>query len=258
VFQIGPHLAEQRHRRGLTLADCEAATKIRAKYLAALEEERFDELPDPEYVRIFLRDYATFLGLDAGMLLTELVERRGDDGLLAQHQLVPLEPPPPGSLPSLGRWLTRRHRPSRRREALVVGAVLTIALGMLFWLGSSGGGPASRQPTASVVAPTTTLPAKVDLTHAHKAAADASSLTLTDTGAGGSYVLIRRGTITGAVVYAGTLTPGASMHIRVTQQLWMRVGWAPNLHAVLGAHVIVLSGGTGNFTISRTGIAATS
>ncbi len=70
VFQIGSHLSEQRRRLGLTLAECESATRIREKYLAALEEDRLGDFPDPAYVRIFLRGYATFLGLDAGALLS--------------------------------------------------------------------------------------------------------------------------------------------------------------------------------------------
>ena len=46
MFEIGSSLRQARQHRGLELADAERDTRIRAKYLGALEEERFDVLPD--------------------------------------------------------------------------------------------------------------------------------------------------------------------------------------------------------------------
>jgi cytoskeleton protein RodZ len=66
MFEIGNTLREARLRRGLDILDCEAETKIRAKYLRAMEEEQFDLMPSPTYVRGFLRTYADFLDLDGG------------------------------------------------------------------------------------------------------------------------------------------------------------------------------------------------
>lgn len=143
MFQIGSHLSEQRRRLGLTLAECESATRIRAKYLAALEEDRLGDLPDPAYVRMFLRGYATFLGLDAEALLTEFDERHGG-GLGDEHRLVAAESPAPGRIAELGRWLVRRRRRSRRREAVWMAVVLAVILAVLFWLGESGGGSRRR------------------------------------------------------------------------------------------------------------------
>lgn len=57
-------LREVRERRGLTLADAERETKIRQKYLAALEDDNIAALPGPLYVRGFLRNYALYLGVD--------------------------------------------------------------------------------------------------------------------------------------------------------------------------------------------------
>lgn len=61
---IGEMLREVRERRGLTLADAERETKIRQKYLAALEDDNLAALPGPLYVRGFLRNYALYLGID--------------------------------------------------------------------------------------------------------------------------------------------------------------------------------------------------
>ena len=75
LFEIGSTLREARMRQGLELRDAERATRIRARYLAALEEERFDQLPAEAYAKGFLRTYADFLGLDADLFVAELNSR---------------------------------------------------------------------------------------------------------------------------------------------------------------------------------------
>ena len=68
---IGETLREARMRQQLDIADVEAATKIRAKYLRALENEEFGLLPGPTFVKTFLRTYAEYLGLDPHLLVEE-------------------------------------------------------------------------------------------------------------------------------------------------------------------------------------------
>jgi cytoskeletal protein RodZ len=58
-------------RQKIDIADVESATKIRAKYLRALENEEFGLLPGPTFVKTFLRTYAEYLGLDATLLVEE-------------------------------------------------------------------------------------------------------------------------------------------------------------------------------------------
>jgi cytoskeletal protein RodZ len=57
-------LRDARQARGVSLQEAERETKIRAKYLGALEDDNFTGLPGPVYVRGFLRNYAHYLGLD--------------------------------------------------------------------------------------------------------------------------------------------------------------------------------------------------
>jgi cytoskeleton protein RodZ len=66
---IGETLRETRMRRHIDMSDVEAATKIRAKYLRALENEEWQLLPGPTYVKTFLRTYAEYLGLDSRLLV---------------------------------------------------------------------------------------------------------------------------------------------------------------------------------------------
>lgn len=82
VQSIGPLLRERREAMGVTLAEAEVATRIRQKYLAALEADEWDLLPGEVVGRGFLRNYSTYLGLEA----TEMIERRravADDSLAA-------------------------------------------------------------------------------------------------------------------------------------------------------------------------------
>ena len=71
MFEIGNSLRDARLRKGLDFAELEQGTKIRAKYLRALEDENFDVLPAPTYVKGFLRTYADYLGLDGQLYVDE-------------------------------------------------------------------------------------------------------------------------------------------------------------------------------------------
>jgi cytoskeleton protein RodZ len=87
---IGETLREARMRQRLDIADVEQRTKIRAKYLRALENEEFGMLPGPTFVKTFLRTYAEMLGLDPHALVDEYrANYEGEDELDAQ----PLGPP---------------------------------------------------------------------------------------------------------------------------------------------------------------------
>lgn len=72
MADLGQQLREARQSRGLSIDEVAGGTRIRPAYIRALEEERFGDLPAPVYVRGFLRNYATFLGLDAEELIGEL------------------------------------------------------------------------------------------------------------------------------------------------------------------------------------------
>jgi helix-turn-helix protein len=75
MAEIGSTLRETRIRKKIDITTVEAATKIRAKYLRAIENEEWGVLPGPTYVKTFLRTYAQYLGLDAHMLVDEYAAR---------------------------------------------------------------------------------------------------------------------------------------------------------------------------------------
>lgn len=65
MSSLGEVLRAERESRGLSLADAERGTRIRQKYLAALEDDNPAALPGPTYARGFVRNYAAFLEMDA-------------------------------------------------------------------------------------------------------------------------------------------------------------------------------------------------
>jgi cytoskeleton protein RodZ len=126
--EIGSTLRETRMRQRIDITDMEVRTKIRAKYLRALENEEWDLLPGPTYVKSFLRTYAEALGLDPKLLVEEYKLRHDP---LDAGDLNPIRPPGP-------RDPRRRSEPSRGfpRWALI-GIVLLLILGALSLIGQA-------------------------------------------------------------------------------------------------------------------------
>lgn len=106
--RIGAILREARKRREIELSEVEAATRIRLKYLRAIEDEDWEVLPGDVYARGFIRTYASFLGLDGERLAGEYREavegRRDTQG--GAHDLAPVAgrggDGPRRSVPGLG------------------------------------------------------------------------------------------------------------------------------------------------------------
>jgi hypothetical protein len=115
VFDIGSSLREARMRQELDFAVLEERTKIRPKYLRALEDEQFDILPAPTYVKGFLRSYAEALGLDGQPFVDEYNSRFavGDDEPVVRTRRMPVQ---------------QRHRRPVRESRIAVVALLAIAI----------------------------------------------------------------------------------------------------------------------------------
>ena len=123
-------------RQRLDIADVEQRTKIRAKYLRALENEEFGMLPGPTFVKTFLRTYAEMLGLDPHVLVEEYrTNYEREDEL----ELQPLGPP------SVSRRERQRGpRPGPGAVALLV-LVGIVAVLVAIGLASDEGGDEGNQ-----------------------------------------------------------------------------------------------------------------
>jgi transcriptional regulator with XRE-family HTH domain len=143
---IGATLREARMRARIDISEVEAETKIRAKYLRALENEEWDLLPGPTYVKSFLRTYAEALDLDAKLLVDEYKLRHER---LSEVELQPISAAAPGR--------------ERRRQAPVVPrwAVLVLIFGGLIVMLSLLQSDNSKQtPPAAETGPSPAAPAR--------------------------------------------------------------------------------------------------
>ena len=142
-MSIGEVLKSTRSRQGLDIRAVEERTKIRTKYLRALENEDWEALPSPAYAKGFLRTYAQLLALDADALV---------DAYRRQVEVEVVEP----TYPVRDAVLEHRRRPGEPRRpsagwvlggtiALIVGALLVIGLIMGDDDGGSDSPRVSRQ-----------------------------------------------------------------------------------------------------------------
>lgn len=127
---IGAALREARVARGLDVRQCAEAVYIRARYLAAIEDGRFDDLPDAAYINGFVRAYAEYLNVPV-------------EGLVEPDRELPVRLAGERRRPV---YLTAsRHRRSVRRRrggwglwfAVVAGAAI-VAGAIALWLGALG------------------------------------------------------------------------------------------------------------------------
>ena len=146
-------------RRRIDMTEVEAATKIRAKYLRALENEEWDLLPGPTFVKTFLRTYAEYLDLDPRLLVEEYRQRYERP---STQELTPFRQ---------GRGGRRRQRPRRHwAPGIVVGVGIVALLAALYGLSLLG---QNNEPDAPVVAtrtPTSTPKKTATAKHHHKPA----------------------------------------------------------------------------------------
>ena len=116
---IGQKLRRAREDRGAELSDVEVATKIRVKFLEAMEEDRWEALPGPSYARGFLDIYARHLGLDQQALLDDY--RKTVEG--ERHDPIPQSVIKPGTL--------RQTRPVGRTHSINWGPVAKVVAGLI-------------------------------------------------------------------------------------------------------------------------------
>ena len=238
MFEIGSSLRAVRMRQELELSQAEHDTRIRAKYLRALEDERFDVLPGAAYTKGFLRTYADYLGLDAQPFIDEYNTRFASEE----------EEAPPAQL-------RIRHR---RRFALapwlLVVAALAASIAALAW-GLSGKGSHHAGPPPSTQRHTTTraaVPAAPRTATQPKPVARIALIA----SRGRCWLSIHLGSATGKLVYERTLEQGRTARF-VSTRLWIRVGAPWNLDATLNGKAVQLPASTGDVVVTPTGVRAT-
>jgi cytoskeleton protein RodZ len=203
VFEIGNSLREARVRQGLDFPSIELATKIRGKYLRALEDEQFEILPAQTYVRGFLRTYAEYLGLDGQLYVDEFNSRYVVD---SAEVVRPRRN-------SSSRVHQQRRLESRVLVLALLGIIAVTALVIVAWKFGGGNGSNVLPPdTASRNAPSRSTP--IVPTSAHLAVRAIK---------GTSMLEVHRGTALGRALFAGTLDRGDPAQKFDAKRLWIRI-----------------------------------
>jgi Helix-turn-helix domain/RodZ C-terminal domain len=206
VFELGTSLREARTRQGLDIPQAELATKIRGKYLRALEEEQFDVLPAETYVKGFLRAYADFLGLDAQLYVDEYELRFVAEAFV--------------DAPARRRPAQRQRELSFERRAVVLALVGMSALAALVIVAWKFGGAAPSTPNV-IPGSSQTAPKGLVFSGA------------------GTYIEVRHGSASGKVLYEGTLQAG-DLNALAGQRFWIRILHPKHLRLTLNGKVVAL------------------
>jgi helix-turn-helix protein/uncharacterized protein DUF4115 len=240
VFEIGNSLREARHRQQLDLTDVEQATKIRARYLRALEEEAFDVLPAQTYVKGFLRTYADWLGLDGQLYVDEYNSRFGTDE----------EPREPVVARRTAGIHQRHARLARRGVLIALGAIAVLCALVIAAFKFSGGGD-SQIPN---LAPTTTATSQKPKPKKHKPAhavrpAKVKFFVLAANGP--SWMDVRNYSSNGRTLFTGTVDKGQS-HGWTARRLWINFGSPSNVKVVVNHRVVPIPGGGASVAVLLT------
>jgi hypothetical protein len=211
VFEIGTSLREARLRRGIDFAQAELATKVRGKYLRALEDEQFELLPAETYVKGFLRTYAEYLGLDGQLYVDEFNSRyvAGEDRDAAA--------------PRRSRARPKRSRRFETNVVLIALAVITVLTVVVISAWKSSGGPNRAATTRATLPPAPARPL-LTLIAVH----------------GASHVTAHKGDSQGDVAFDGTVQKADGPVAIRGAKLWVVVQHPENLRFIVAGHTRVI------------------
>ena len=261
MIDIGTTLRDARKRQGLELPECELQTRIRTRYLAALEEERFDQLPERAYARGFLRTYATFLGVDARVLVEEFDDRMGGPPGGGEPPIPPSDPPQ-RPLPQPGAPVRKRGgmRSKGAIAWLVVGALGALLVAL--WAGAAYRERPSPIPTPAATAPVVTSPAA-------STTAPATGLSIAGLPTGtvqaalvlqmqgspgtGSRVTVRARSGTGKILFSQGIPAGATRQIATNGSVWLTLDASTGVGLNVNGRPVEIPGGISQLVIAPNG-----
>ena len=242
MFEIGNTLREARVRRNLTLQQVEEDTKIRVKYVQAMENEDWDVMPGVTYVKGFLRTYSTYLGLDPDVIIGEFRTRAMTPS--AEHH------EPFGGSSVIG----KPHSHRGRNTIVIVAIVCLIALAAIYALGILNGSGGSDEPTTKPGAlgigspsPSASKTPKPSTTATAISASQKNIVKVSAVG-GDSWMEIRRKSSTGVVLFSGTLKKGDHKKFK-GKDIWMSLGAPANVKLEAGGKKAKLKSDVGPWTV---------
>jgi cytoskeleton protein RodZ len=209
LFEIGNTLREARVRRNLTLQQVEEDTKIRVKYVQAMENEDFDIMPGVTYVKGFLRTYSEYLALDPEVMLGEYRSR----GVKTKEIQEPF-----GGVSMLG----APHSHRGRNTIVFVAVICLLVLGVIWILGRGDDARPPTEPGALGITSSSPSPSTSAKPQKTSPPVVKGELRITAP-SGDSWLEVRKDSATGAVLFSGTVTKGKT-RVFVGDVLWLRLG----------------------------------
>lgn len=237
MFEIGNSLREARVRQRLDFPELEQGTKIRSKYLRALEEEQFEVLPAQTYVKGFLRSYAEYLGLDGQLYVDEYNSR-----FVVGEEEQPFRRPRRSPSPARGVQLQ-----SRVVVLTLLGIAAVTALFFVAWKRGeppkvTPSGLGTQTPSSAAKAPATRRPATPAVRLIVKATR------------GPCWLQVHRTSATGAILFQGTLERG-QRQLFSGRRLWITLDRPENLVTILNGRTRLLPvGGVKTLIVTSRGI----
>ena len=228
---IGQELQNARLDKGLSLDDIQQSTKIQKRYLAAIENGQFDQVPGAFYERAFVRQYASAVGLD----VTEFMQNHD-----IQTQTV--EPDLSGArvdsdnVTRAGMHHVEESTAEKTRQMvpkILIGVAVAAIIGIIWALVASFAGSAKQENTTSSVSVTTSKVSSSASSDAEKSSTDASKESAAKSSSASSEkkdkdaVDLGAGQATGNTVNYGTVKAPANkeltLNLKTTGASWIQV-----------------------------------
>jgi cytoskeleton protein RodZ len=259
MTSIGETLRRERKRRNLELPKIAGELKISARFLEAMEVDDFAKLPGGVFTKSFVRQYATFLGLNGDELVTEL-ERSAEPPPDVPQLPDKAKPDVPGIDLEMGEsnWQSVRERraplPSWLKAGVLLIVLMVICSGVYYWWWqrprhqvlahetppptkaiptAPAAPPPSRPASATVTPPSETPianPTPADLAPAPPATAAAIPVVATNPNATVHVGIVAdeavwvRADVNGKLQFAGVLQPHETRNIDVDGEVTLRLG----------------------------------
>jgi len=259
MFEIGPALREARERKQLSYSQVEQDTKIRTRYVRALEDEEFAILPGPTYTKGFLKVYADYLGMDGQLFVDEFNSRHHDPRREPDREIYPKSK------------VRQKHRARRESSLVMIALAAIVAIASLVFVAfvKSPDNTAQMPPTVPSTTPTTQPQAATTNVHTqpghkkkhHKA--KPAEFTVVMTPSGDCWITAHVGspngpgakTVKGTDISQYKLQAGEVATVKTTRPLFLTVGAPGNLSMTVNGKQVTLPYGT-VLKVTRTGVTA--
>lgn len=218
---IGDVLAEARREQSLSIRDASEATRIRGRYLEAIEANKFAVLPGEAYGRAFIKDYCSFLGIDSGPLVHQFNEEVGVSSPMGGDLTREVVNRPSGRF---------KRTADRERTLPVVPIVVVVVLALVVGLFYGLSGDPDEESRTRVVGAGESVGSSTDGSVAGSpgAPADIAKVTVVGEAVGrdGAWVRVLSDD---NVIFEGVMSSGEEQTWRAEKTILLRVGNAAAL-----------------------------